>query len=51
MDDDVEAIAGFRKHKIAREQVIVCFAYLERVLDTGISFLKPLLQSAFRNVK
>lgn len=51
MNDDVEALAGSRRDEIAREQIVVRFAYLERVLATHIPFPKPLLADRVRNIK
>ena len=42
MNDDVEALAGFRRHKITREQIVLRFADLELMLATPISFPQPL---------
>ncbi len=51
MNDEVEALAGSRRDEIAREQIVVRFAYLERVLATLISFLKPPLADHVWNIK
>jgi hypothetical protein len=51
VNDDVESLAGFRRDEIAREQIVVRFAYLKRVLATRIPFPKPLLADRVRNIE
>jgi len=51
VNDDVEALVGSRRDEIAREQIVLRFAYLERVLATRIPFAKPLLADGVRNIK
>jgi hypothetical protein len=51
VNDDVETLAGIRRDKIACEQVVVRFAYLERVPATPISFATPLFADRVRNVE
>ena len=51
VNDDVEALVGSWRDEIAREQIVVRFAYLERVLATHISLPKPLLADRIRNIK
>ena len=51
MNDDVEALAGLRRYEMTREQIVLRFADLERVLPTHVSFPKPLLADRVRNIK
>src|SRR5450631_62417 len=44
-------LAGPRRDEIAREQVVVGFGCLERVLASRISLPKPLLADGVRNIK
>jgi len=49
VNDDVDVLVG--PGEIAREQIVVHFAYLERVLATRIPFPKPLFAERVRNIK
>jgi len=51
VNDDVEALAKAWNSEIAREQVVLSFAYLERVLATRISCPKPLLADHVRDIE
>ena len=41
VNDDVEAFAGFWRHEITRDQIVLFLAYLEGVFATRISFPQP----------
>ena len=51
VNDDVEAFAGFWRHEITRDQIVLFLAYLERVFATRISFPQPLLADRIGNVE
>ena len=51
VNDDVEALGGFRRDEITHEEIVFRFAYLERVLATRIPFPKPLFTDRVRNIK
>src|SRR6516162_10249116 len=51
VNDDVEAFAGFRRHEITCDQIVLFLAYLERMFATRISFPQPLLADRIGNVE
>ena len=51
VNDDAEAFAGFWRHEITRDQIVLFLAYLERVFATRISFPQPLLADRIGNVE
>jgi len=51
VNDDVEAFAGFRRHEITCDQIVLFLAYLKRMFATRISFPEPLLADRIGNVE
>ena len=51
VNNDVEALAGLRRYEITREEIVLLFAYLKRVLAAFISFTQPLLAYYVWNIE
>jgi len=51
VNNDLKAFAGSRWDEIAREQVVLCPGYLERVLAAPITFAQPLSADRVRYIE
>src|SRR5215467_14311879 len=51
VNNDLKALGGSRRDEIAREQVVLCPGYLERVLAAPITFAQPLSADRVRYIE
>ena len=51
VNNDVETLAGLRRYEITREEIVLRFAYLKRVVAAFISFTQPLLAYYVWNIE